>query len=151
VTLGDQFNDPLKRAHAIRHLGIASENAGRLEEAEKYYDKALALYREHETDETLDYANAVRYPAAIKNRLGKRAESEALWREAMDRYENVGIADGIVEGKLHLAHFAIDRGDLSEARNWFEQADAAAARSDDPDKHKFVAEVKARLEEAENA
>ena len=69
----------------------------------------------------------------------------------MDRYEKAGIADGIVEGKLHLANFAIDHGDLAEARHWFEQANAAAARSDDPDTHKFVAEVKARLEAAENA
>ena len=147
----DQSGDQLKRAHAIRHVGIECEKAGRLEEAEKHYDEARALYREHSTEDDLNYANAVRYPAAIKNRLGKSAESEALWREAMDRYEKVGIADGIVEGKLHLANFAIDRGDLTTARSWFEQANIAAAGSESRESHDFIAKVKTRLKDAENA
>ena len=64
--------DPLKHAHAIRHVGLAHENAGRLEEAEKHYDKALALYRQHSTQDDLDYANAVRYPAVIKEKSVRR-------------------------------------------------------------------------------
>lgn len=150
MALSDNLDDPLIRAHAIRHLGIDSENAGRLEEAEKYYDEALALYREHSTDDDLNYANAVRYPAVIKNRLGKREEATRLWDEAVARYAAVGIVAGIAEGAANLTQFAIDDGDLELARDWFEKAKAAADRSEDADTYIFVAEAGARLETAEN-
>src|SRR5438105_4727806 len=81
VAIYRELDDPLRLAHTIRHLGLVHEDAGRLEEAEKCYDEALALYRKHETGDTLDYANAVRYPAVIKNRRGKREESTRLWEE----------------------------------------------------------------------
>ena len=48
-------------------------------EAEARYDEALALYREFSPADDLHYANAVRYPAAIKQRLGKLDEAVALW------------------------------------------------------------------------
>jgi len=140
-----EIGRPLDAAWVIRHVGINHEYAGRLTNAESAYDETLALYREHSIYDDLDYANAVRYVAVIKNRLGKRDESEKLWREAVDRYEKVGIADGIVEGRLHLANFAIDRGDLKEARKWLEDAVEAARKSDDPGTHKFIAEVTRRI------
>ena len=140
---------PLDGAWVKRHIGINYEYAERLTEAEKYYDEALALYREHATEDSLDYANTVRYPAVVKNRLGKSAESEALWREALDRYEKVGIADGIVEGELHMANFAIGRGDLNEARGWLEKAKHSAKDSDNEGTHKFIAEVEAKLRKVE--
>jgi tetratricopeptide (TPR) repeat protein len=144
-----ELNLPLEEAWVKRHIGINHEYAERLTEAEKYYDEALALYRENAIEDSLDYANAVRYPAVIKNRLGKHDESEALWREALDRYEKVGIADGIVEGKLHMANFALRRGDLNEARIWLEKAKHSAEGSDNMDTHKFVAEVEAKLKQVE--
>ena len=135
----------LAEAHAIRHRGIRLENHGRLEEAEKLYDEALALYREHDKNDTLDYANAVRYPAVVKNRLGNRDESTELWIEAFTRYEKLGILEGVAGAGAWLTIFAIERNDLASAHEWFEKADAASARSEDPDTHKFVNEVRSRL------
>lgn len=138
-------DDPLTRADSIRHLGIKHEYAGRLEEAEKCYDEALALYRAHETRDTLAYANAVRYPAVIKDRLGKRTESAELWEEACRRYDGVGIVEGVAEAAAHLTIFAIESNDLSLAGKWFETASLASAASGDPDTHRFIAEVQLRL------
>ena len=95
-------DDELKRAHHIRHVGIDLENQGRLSEAEAKYDEALALYRLHSTTDDLNYANAVRYPAVIKHRLGKLDEAMRLWEEAVDRYEKVGITEGVTEGTKRL-------------------------------------------------
>jgi len=142
---------PLEEAWVKRHIGINHEYAGRLTEAEKFYDEALDLYRAHSVDD-LAYANAVRYPAVIKNRLGKRDESAILWEEACDRYSKVhpnGIGEGVAEAAAWLTIFAIEKGDLSSAKKWFAKASEASGNSGDPDTHKFIAEVRSRLEESE--
>jgi len=150
VTLYRELDDPLKLAHTIRHLGLVHEDAGRLEKAEKFYDEALDLYRTHSTVDTLDYANAVRYPAVVKNRLGKRDESTALWEEACRRYEEVGIHEGVAEGAAWLTKFALERNDVPAARRWFETASLASSLSNDPATHKFVDEVRRQLEEIDD-
>ena len=144
---------PLEEAWVKRHIGINHEYAERLTEAEQFYGEALELYRAHSVDD-LDYANAVRYPAVIKNRLGKRDESAILWEEACDRYSKVhpnGIGEGVAEAAAWLTIFAIEKGDLSLAKKWFAKASEASEKSGDPDTHKFIAEVRSRLEESENA
>ena len=138
----------LAEAHAIRHQGIRLENQGRLEEAEKLYDEALALYREHDKNDTLDYANAVRYPAVVKNLLGKRDDATTLWTEAFHRYEKIGIIEGVAGAAAWLTIFAIERGDSEDARDWFDKANEASSKSDDPATHKFVNQVCEKFEES---
>jgi tetratricopeptide (TPR) repeat protein len=70
---------PLEAAWVLRHIGINHEYADRLDDAEKYYDESLALFRRYASDDDNNYANTVRYPAVIKNRRGKHEESRALW------------------------------------------------------------------------
>ena len=145
-----QLAMPLDQAWCIRHIGIVREYQERLEDAESSYDKALALYREHAVGNSLDYANAVRYPAVIKNRLGKREESRRLWEETHDRYRQVGpggLGEGVAEAAAWLTIFAIEVGDRELANRWFARASEASSASGDPDTHKFVAEVKDRLGE----
>jgi tetratricopeptide (TPR) repeat protein len=142
---------PLEAAWVKRHIGINLEYAGRLEEAERYYDEALALYRKHSAEDDLNYANAVRYPAVIKERLGKKDESAKLWEEAHDRYARVrsdGLGEGVAEAAAWLTILAIERDEIDVASKWFARASEAAARSGDPDTHKFVAEVRDRLKKA---
>lgn len=142
---------PLEEAWVNRHIGINHEYAGRLEEAEKYYDEALALYREHATEDDLNYANAVRYPAVIKNRLGKREESRELWEETCQRYEGVhehGLGEGVAEAAAWLTIFAIEKDDLPLAEGWFAKASKASAGSNDEDTHMFIDDVRTRLEKA---
>ena len=142
---------PLEEAWVKRHIGINHEYAGRLEDAEAFYDEALALYREHATEDDLDYANAVRYPAVVKARLGKRDEAAQLWEEACRRYEAVGIIEGVAEANARIAELAIEEGDFGRARDSFERAAAAAERSADADTQTLVDEVGAKMEKAENA
>ncbi len=140
---------PLEEAWVKRHIGINHEYAGRLEDAEKLYDEALALYREHSTVDDLNYANAVRYPAVIKERLGKVDESAKLWEEAHDRYAAIGpngLGEGVAEAAAWLTIFAIKAGNRGLANKWFARASAASAASKDPDTHKFIAEVRGRME-----
>ena len=147
----EEIGLPLEVAWVKRHIGINHEYAGRLEEAEEFYDSALALYREHSAEHDLDYANAVRYPAVIKNRLGKREESRELWEEACRHYETVhknGLGDGVAEAAAWLTIFAIEKADIALAEQWFAKARNASAESGDPDTHKFVDDVRSRLETA---
>ena len=142
---------PLEEAWVKRHIGINHEYAGRLAAAETYYDEALALYRKYSTDDDLNYANGVRYPAVIKGRLGKAEESARLWEEAHDRYRKLGpdgLGEGVAEAAAHLTLLALDDGNADLALKWFARASAASEASSDPDTHKLIAEVKARLEES---
>jgi tetratricopeptide (TPR) repeat protein len=140
----------LDEAWCIRHIGIIREYQYRLEDAERAYDKALALYREHAEKSSLDYANTVRYPAVVKNRLGKREDATRLWEEAHDRYKQVGpsgLGEGVAEAAAWLTVFAIEASDRGLAEKWFQRASEASSASNDPDTHKFVAEVEARLQQ----
>ena len=140
---------PLEEAWVLRHIGIIHEYAERLVESEKYYDRALTLYRGHAKENTLDYANAVRYPAVIKNRLGKREESRLLWEEAAKRYEDLNAAVGVAESAAWLTIFAIEINDLELAGTWFRKAKEAADRSSDAATFSFIDEVQKRFEATE--
>lgn len=139
---------PLEAAWVLRHIGINHEYAERLAEAEKYYDESLELFRLHAAENDNNYANTVRYPAVIKNRVGKREESRALWEEAVGRYGTMGQPVPVAEGAAWLTIFAIEKGDPELAREWFAKAEAAAAKARDEDTDKWIAEVKARLDDA---
>lgn len=140
-----ELKRPLDRAWVIRHIGIDHEYADRLIDAERAYDEALDLYRENSQSDDLDYANAVRYAAVVKDRLGKRGDAVTLWEEAVRRYESVGIVEGVAEGTAHLTLFALKEGDLQLAKVWFARAEAASSRSNDPETNKFIDEVRQRL------
>lgn len=141
---------PLEAAWVIRHIGINHEYSEHLTEAEKCYDVSLALFRQHASENDNNYANTVRYPAVIKNRVGKRDESTALWGEAVKRYDEMDQALGVAEGAAWLTIFAIERGDAEQAKEWFARAEAAAAEAYDPDTQRWIAEVRGRLDAKEN-
>ncbi len=140
---------PLEAAWVKRHIGINYEYAERLEDAERYYDEALALFREHADNDDRNYANTVRYPAVIKNRLEKREESTSLWEETVMRYGEMNEPLGIAEGAAWLTIFALERSDLEDAHRWFGQAEAAARAANDRDTFTFVREVETKLRQAE--
>ncbi|MFL6374959.1 MAG: tetratricopeptide repeat protein [Pyrinomonadaceae bacterium] len=97
VALLRSLDQPLTLAHTIRHLAQVHEGAGQFDEAEKNFDEALALYREHSIEDDLNFANAVRYSASIKERLGRTEEAAELWQEAERRYRDCGIQAGVNE------------------------------------------------------
>ena len=93
----------LQLAHKVRHLGDLHRHCDRLDDAESCYSEALALYREHDGSGSLDYANAVRRMAILKERRGDSVQALALWREARDLYAAVDVASGIEEAERHIA------------------------------------------------
>lgn len=145
VEIYRELDEPLEMAWALRHIGINLEYADELTEAEAYYDESLELFRRHATENSMNYANTVRYPAVVKNRLGKRAESKALWEEAFERYGLMNAPVAVAEAAAWLTIFALDEDDQSAARRWFEHAESAAKAANDPDTDKFVNEVRARF------
>lgn len=146
--LYNELEMPLEAAWVLRHIGINHEYAERLTDAEKYYDEALALFRKCADDNDSNYANTVRYPAVVKNRIGKREESTALWEEAVRRYEAMNQPHGVAEGAAWLAVFAIEKGDEQFAQEWLGKAEVAASQAQDKDTDKWIAEVKSRLDTA---
>ncbi len=92
----------LQLAHKVRHLGDLHRHCGRLEVAESCYAEALALYREHDSPGSLDFANAASRMADLKERRGERVEALKLWQETRDLYASVDMAPGVREAQVHI-------------------------------------------------
>ncbi len=103
VAVARRSGDPLRLAHAIRHLGDTHRRARRLAEAEACYDEALALYAAKDEPPTLAYANAIRPMAILKEALGETGEALHLWQQAKSLYAAVPVAAGVAECEKNLA------------------------------------------------
>ena len=138
-------DDPLRFAHAIRHLGDAYCYAKQYENAEPCYVEALSIYRANENSKPLDFANAVRGFAALKDETGAFDEAKELWLDAHHRYIAVDVQAGVAGTAGHLALLALRRGDLDESREWLDKAVTAAAVSNDPEILEFIEDVKRKI------
>jgi tetratricopeptide (TPR) repeat protein len=139
-----KVDDPLRLAHAVRHLGDAYYYARRPAQAEPCYVEALSIYRRHENRRTLDLANAIRSFAVLKDEIGAADEAKCLWQEARDLYVALNVPAGIAESAARLALLAWRQGDLQLSREWLSEASAAA---DDPETRHYVREVTAQIEQ----
>lgn len=102
VAAARRTGDPLLLAHTIRHLGDSHRAAQRLAAAEACYNEALGLYAEHPDPPALDYANAIRPMAILKEKLGEADEARHLWQQAKALYAAVPIAAGVAECEENL-------------------------------------------------
>jgi tetratricopeptide (TPR) repeat protein len=102
VVLCREEGDPLLLAHTIRHVGDIHRGAGRLALAEPCYNEALALYRSHKPS-PLDFANAIRPLAILKDAVGDVEAARGLWEEARDLYEVAKVPQGVAECSARLA------------------------------------------------
>ena len=100
VARGADLAIPL--AHAVRHLGDLHRKAGRLAAAEACYAEALALYGGQDEPPALDYANALRPMAILKETLGQVDDARALWQSARELYGIASIEAGVAECTDHL-------------------------------------------------
>ena len=103
VAAARRTGDPLLLAHAIRHLGDAHRAAQRFAGAETCYEEALTLYAEHPYPPKLDYANAIRPMAILKEVLGEFDEARLLWQRAKTLYAAVPVAAGVAECDENLS------------------------------------------------
>ena len=142
-----KVDEPLKFAHAVRHLGDAYCYAGRAPLAEPCYTEALSIYRGQEQTRPLDLANAIRSFAVHKTEVGAAEEAQRLWQEAHDLYVALNVAPGVAESAARLALLARRQGDLRRSREWLSEAIAAAELSDDPETLQYIDVVKAQLKD----
>ena len=143
-----RVGDPLKLAHAVRHLGDAY-NYGRLAAlAEPCFVEALSIYRSHEHTQPLDLANAVRSFAVMKDYVGADEEAKRLWQESHDLYAAIDVVPGVAETAARLALLASRTGDLQGSREWLHEATTTAADSSvDPETLDYVRAVRAQIED----
>ncbi|MEM7698716.1 MAG: tetratricopeptide repeat protein, partial [Verrucomicrobiota bacterium] len=87
----NQSEDSCAIAHTIRHLGDVEFAAEQLDAAEKHYAEALALFRAQVNPPALDFANALRAMAILKEKTESRDEANQLWAEARPLYSMAGI------------------------------------------------------------
>ncbi len=102
VSLCRKEGDPLRLAHAVRHLADLHRGASRLDLAASCYDEALALYRGDQRTAALDLANAIRGFALLKDGRGDVEEGRRLWEEARTLYLAVGVQAGVEECSARL-------------------------------------------------
>lgn len=102
VALLRGWDEPLKLAHAVRHLGDVERRAGRLAEALPCYEEALGIYREHPETVKLDLANALRGYGLLFEAMDDQARAQEAWSEALAIYREVGVQAGIDEAEGRL-------------------------------------------------
>lgn len=138
--------DPLRLAHAVRHLGDGYYYAGQASLAEPCYVEALSIYRGHEGRRPLDLANAIRSFAVLRDEGGAAEEAQQLWQEAHDLYVSIKVPAGIAESAARLALLAWRQDNLPGGREWLARAVTAARTADDAETLRYVNEVKAQIE-----
>jgi tetratricopeptide (TPR) repeat protein len=106
VALSRQEQDPLLLAHTVRHLGDLHRKAGRVDDADRCYREALALYREAPELPPLDFANALRPAALLKEATGDEIGAHQLWAEARGFYDAAAVPQGVAECARHMARLA---------------------------------------------
>ncbi|HEX8623860.1 MAG TPA: ankyrin repeat domain-containing protein [Allosphingosinicella sp.] len=95
--LARQADDPLGLAHRLRHIGDIHQDSCRLETADGCYEEALAVYRNRADAAPLDFANALRSIAMLREKQGRGDEALGLWNEARSLYERAGVPMGAEE------------------------------------------------------
>ena len=103
VAVARELGDPLRLAHAVRHLGQVNHRLGRLESAARCYEEALDLHDRAGTAYPLAHANALRPMALLKEELGDVQGARPLWRMAAKLYRSAGIEEGVRECEAHLS------------------------------------------------
>ena len=103
VAAAREADDPLRLAHALRHLGQVNHRLGRLESAGQCYEEALAVYDQDATAPPLDHANALRPAAALRQELGDFEAARLLWRRAAKLYRVAGVEEGVRECEARLS------------------------------------------------
>ncbi len=102
VAVAREIDDPLRLAHAVRHLGQVNHRLGRLEPAERCYEETLDLYDRSGMAHPVDHANALRPTAALKEELGDMEGARLLWRMAAELYRSAGVEEGVRECEARL-------------------------------------------------
>ncbi len=106
-TISDEPKDLLPaRAQRLIEQAVPAIQEGRLDEAERWLEQALALVPDH--------PSILQNLAAVYSRRGENDRALALTREIVERHPDYII------GRCNLALFAAQQGDVDEAHRWLE-------------------------------
>jgi tetratricopeptide (TPR) repeat protein len=103
VELYRKQDAPLAHAHTVRHVADILLCEGNLEQAQRNYEEALAIYSAHEETPPLDLANALRGYALLMEKSREIEEAAMVWQQTLGLYEQLGIEAGVAECKSHVA------------------------------------------------
>lgn len=98
-----ELGDLLTWAHTVRHVADILRDQKQMQESAAAYEEALGVYRTRPDRNGLDYANALRGFALLKDAMGNHDEALLLWRGAVPLYEAAGVAPGVAECQSHIA------------------------------------------------
>lgn len=116
VAAARAVGDPLRVAHAVRHLGQVHHRQGRWDQAESCYREALDLYGEANGASPLDHANALRPMAMLLEDRGDVEEAVGVWGEAARLYRMAGVTAGVEECEARMEELE-DIDDLKRIRH----------------------------------
>jgi len=102
VAVARAVGDPLRVAHAVRHLGQVHHRQGRWDQAEACYREAVDLYEEAAGASPLDHANALRPMAMLLEDRGDADAAVGVWREAARLYRMAGVTAGVEECEARM-------------------------------------------------
>jgi tetratricopeptide (TPR) repeat protein len=106
ATIYRSLPDPLRVAHAIRHVGDILRSQGCLDRARPCYEEALTIYREHSETSLLDLANAIRGFALLRADAGETEQAKSLWQEARTLYSAAAVQPGVQESDAQIERLA---------------------------------------------
>jgi CHAT domain-containing protein/tetratricopeptide (TPR) repeat protein len=80
-------------ASILGELAVASENIGRLTEAEKCFENAVIMLRRFSTTEGKSLANAINNLAVFRKKQAQLIDAELLYQESLETYRRVHQED----------------------------------------------------------
>ncbi len=96
------MEQPIRLAHALRHVADIQRELGLRDEAEANYAEALAIYRGQPAASKLDLANTLRGYALLMESLGDTGNARDMWSEAGELYRAVEVQSGVDEAERQL-------------------------------------------------
>ena len=105
VNAFDAAGEPMRSAHALRHVADLQRELGNLDAARESIEGVLQVYRGEQVA-PLEMANTLRVGAFIAEAEGRTVEARECWRDAGRLYSEAGVADGAAEADKRGADLA---------------------------------------------
>lgn len=104
VNAFDAEGEPMRSAHALRHVADLQRELGNLDAARESIGTVVDLY-EREPVAPLERANALRIAALVAEAEGRVEEAREYWQHAAEFYGEAGEPEGVIEAQRHAAAF----------------------------------------------
>jgi tetratricopeptide (TPR) repeat protein len=139
---------------AFHNLGVVASARGRLEEAEEFYRKSLAIHED--LGDRRGMATSYHQLGSIARDQGRLEEAENWYRKSLDIRKDGGDLPYIAWGYHELGNIAYLRGRLEDAGDWYRKSVAIREQLRDlpamaSSYHQLgvIAQNRGRLEDAE--